>query len=63
MLELSFLRRTMGLENGQCQNLSGFEGDLSEPSATIKMILNEIQEEERKKVLQNDAKQSEANEV
>ena len=53
----------MGLENGHCQNLSGFEGDLSEPSATIKMILNEIQEEERKKVLQNDAKQSEANEV
>jgi len=54
----------MGREDVHCQNLSGFEGDLSEPNATIKLILNEIQEdEERKKAKENDAKQTEANEV
>ncbi len=31
-------------EDDHCQILSGFEGDLSEPGATIKIILNEIQE-------------------
>ena len=57
-------KKTMGWEDGHCQNLSGFEGDLAEPDATIKMILNEIQEEEeRKKAKENDAKQTEANEV
>lgn len=57
-------KKTMGWEDGHCQNLSGFEGDLAEPDATIRMILNEIQEEEeRKKVKENDAKQTEANEV
>jgi hypothetical protein len=57
-------KKTMGWEDGHCQNLSGFEGDLAEPDATIRMILNEIQEkEERKKAKENDAKQTEANEV
>ena len=42
-------KKTMGWEDGHCQNLSGFEGDLAEPDATIKMILNEIQEEEERK--------------
>ena len=61
---IELFKKTMGWEDGHCQNLSGFEGDLSEPDATIKMILNEIQEEEeRKKVIQNDAKQTEVNEV
>jgi len=61
---IELFKKTMGWEDGHCQNLSGFEGDLSEPDATIKMILNEIQEEEeRKKVKENDAKQTEANEV
>ena len=54
---IELFKKTMGWEDGHCKNLSGFEGDLSEPDATIKMILNEIQEEEeRKKVMQNDAK-------
>ena len=45
------------LEDGHCQNLSGFEGDLAEPDATIKMILNKIQEEEeRKKAKENTVK-------
>ena len=61
---IELFKKTMGWEDGHCQNLSGFEGDLAEPDATIKMILNEIQEEEeRKKVKENDAKQTEANEV
>jgi len=61
---IELFKKTIGWEDGHCQNLSGFEGDLSEPDATIKMILNDIQEEEeRKKVEKNDAKQTEANEV
>jgi len=56
-------KKTMGWEDGHCQNLSGFEGDFAEPNATIKLILNEVQEdEERKKAKENDAKQTEANE-
>ena len=62
--QIELFKKTMGWEDGHCQNLSDFEGDLSEPDATIKMILNEIQEEEeRKKVMQNDAKHTEVNEV
>ena len=61
---IELFKKTKGWEDGHSQNLSGFEGDLSEPDATIKMILNDIQEEEeRKKVEKNDAKQTEANEV
>ena len=57
-------KKTMGWEDGHCQNLSGFEGDLAEPDCTIKLILNEVQEEEeRKKAKDNDAKQTEVNEV
>jgi hypothetical protein len=43
---------TTGWEDGHCKNLSGFEGDLSEPDATIwtwRNYLNEIQEEEERK--------------
>ena len=42
---MEFFKKTMGWEDGHCQNLSGFEGDYS----TIKMILNEIQEEKERK--------------
>ena len=53
-----------GWEDGRCQNLSGLEGDLNEPDVTIKMMLEEIQEDEaRKEALHADAKQTEANEV
>ena len=45
---MEFFKKTMGWEDGHCQNLSGFEGDLSEPDATIKMILNEIFKKRRK---------------
>jgi len=60
-VRIESFKKTMGWD---CQNLSGFEGDLAEPNATIKLILNEVQEdEERKKAKENDAKQTEANEV
>jgi len=53
-----------GWEDGRCQNLSGLEGDLNEPDVTIKMMLEEIQEDEaRKEAKDADAKQTEANEV
>ena len=53
-----------GWEDGRCQNLSGLEGDLNEPDVTIKMMLEEIQEDEaRKETKDADAKQTEANEV
>ena len=53
-----------GWEDGRCQNLSGLEGDLNEPDVTIKMMLEEIKEDEaRKEAKEADAKQTEANEV
>jgi len=53
-----------GWEDGRCKNLSGLEGDLSEPDATIKIMLEEIQQEKaEKEVKEADAKQTEANEV
>jgi len=53
-----------GWDDGRCQNLSGLEGDLSEPDATIKMMLEEVAEDEaRKEAKEADAKQTEANEV
>ena len=53
-----------GWEDGRCKNLSGLEGDLSEPDATIKIMLKEIQQEKaEKEVKEADAKQTEANEV
>jgi len=55
---IELFKKTMGWEDGRCQNLSGFEGEISEPDATIKMILNEIQEEEECK---SDAERCNAN--
>ena len=53
-----------GWEDGRCKNLSGLEGDLSEPDATIKIMLEEIQQEKAEKEVKDaDAKQTEANEV
>ena len=53
-----------GWEDGRCKNLSGLEGDLSEPDATIKIMLEEIQQEKaEKEVKEADARQTEANEV
>ena len=44
--------------------MSGLEGDLSEPDATIKIMLEEIQQEKAEKEVKDaDAKQTEANEV
>jgi hypothetical protein len=31
---IELFKKTMGWEDSHCQNLSGFEGDLSEPDAT-----------------------------
>jgi len=53
-----------GWEDGRCKNLSGLEGDLSEPDATIKIMLEEIQQEKAEKEVKDaDAKQTEVNEV
>ena len=53
-----------GWEDGRYKNLSGLEGDLSEPDATIKIMLEEIQQENaEKEVKEADARQTEANEV